>query len=201
MRRVAPGCMIRMLHLVDRANAHVGCVFSWLIVLLTAIISFEVVARYAFRQPHAWVQDGQILLYGVLFLMAGAYTLSVSAHVRGDILYGFLRPRTQAALDLVLYLLFFFPGIFALTWAGYDFAAESLRILERSSTASDGPPAYPLKIAIPVAGSLLIIQGIAEVARCGICLARGEWPPRATDIEEVDVEKLKSTLASAQVVK
>lgn len=175
--------MIRLLFLIDRMNAHVGRFFAWVIVLLTAIICFE-------------VQDGQILLYGVLFLMAGAYTLSVRGHVRGDILYGFLPPRTQAALDLVLYLLFFFPGIFALTWAGFDFASESVRILERSSTASDGPPAYLLKIAIPLAGVFLLLQGTAETVRCVLCLKQGEWPARTTDVEEVDVEELKRTLQS-----
>jgi TRAP-type mannitol/chloroaromatic compound transport system permease small subunit len=136
------------------------------------------------------VLDAQIMLYGLLFMMAGAYTLSKGGHVRGDVLYGFFEPRTQAWIDLVLYVLFFLPGIFALTYAGWIFANESLVI--REQTFSPDPlPLYPFKFVIPLAGIFLMFQGAVEIIRCIVCLRDGAWPSREQDVEEVDVEKLK----------
>jgi len=131
------------------------------------------------------------MFYGTLFMMAGAYTLSKNGHVRGDVLYGFFRPRTQATIDLVLYIVFFIPGVFALTWAGYDYAADSWRINEHSTITYEGPPVYPFKTVIPLAGAILLAQGIVEIIRCIVCLKQGSWPSREQDVEEVDVEKLK----------
>jgi TRAP-type mannitol/chloroaromatic compound transport system permease small subunit len=130
------------------------------------------------------------MLYGTLFMTAGAYTLSKNGHVRGDVLYGFFMPRTQATIDLVLYILFFVPGIFALTWAGWGFANESLAIREQTFSA-DALPLYPFKFIIPLAGGILLLQGVVEIIRCVLCLQTGEWPARDQDVEEVDVEKLK----------
>jgi TRAP-type mannitol/chloroaromatic compound transport system permease small subunit len=130
-------------------------------------------------------------MYGTLFMMAGAYTLSKNGHVRGDVLYGFFPPRLQAGLDLTLYLLFFIPGVVALAWAGYNFAAESWAINEHSNVTADGPPVYPFKTIIPIAGALLLAQGLVEIVRCMVCLKNGAWPKRGEDVEEVDVEKLK----------
>jgi TRAP-type mannitol/chloroaromatic compound transport system permease small subunit len=131
------------------------------------------------------------MMYGTLFMMAGAYTLAKNGHVRGDVLYGFFRPRTQASIDLVLYVLFFMPGIVALTWAGWTYAQESLAI--RESTFSATPlPLYPFKFGIPVAGGMLMLQGLVEIVRCIQCLRDGEWPSRERDVEEVDVDKLKA---------
>ena len=158
--------------------------------LLTCLISWEVFSRYVLNKPHAWVLDGQIMLYGVLFMMAGAYTLAKNGHVRGDVLYGFFQPRTQATIDLVLYILFFLPGIVALTWAGWGFANESLAIREQTFNA-DPLPVYPFKFVVPIAGFLLLLQGLVEIVRCVICLQTGEWPSREEDVEEVDVDKLK----------
>ena len=132
-----------------------------------------------------------IILYGTLFMMAGAYTLAKAGHVRGDVLYGFFEPRTQATIDLVLYILFFMPGVFALTYAGYHFAAESWAIREHSNITADGPPIYPFKTILPMAGAVLLLQGIVEVIRCIVCIQQGEWPSREHDVEEVDVDKLK----------
>jgi TRAP-type mannitol/chloroaromatic compound transport system permease small subunit len=132
------------------------------------------------------------MMYGTLFMMAGAYTLSKNGHVRGDILYGFFKPRTQAFFDLILYLVFFIPGVFALAWAGYSFAADSWAIREHSSISANGPPLYPFKTVIPIAGALLLLQGFVEILRCIICLRDGEWPSREQDVEEVDVDKLKA---------
>lgn len=177
---------------VDRVSTFAGQAFAWLIVALTALICWEVFSRYVLNAPHAWAFDAQIMLYGTLFMMAGAYTLSKNGHVRGDILYGFFAPRTQAAFDLVLYLVFFLPGVVALAWAGYSFAAESWAIREHSSITADGPPIYPFKTVIPVAGVLLLLQGLVEIMRCVVCLKTGAWPTRDRDVEEVDVDKLKA---------
>jgi TRAP-type mannitol/chloroaromatic compound transport system permease small subunit len=175
---------------VDRASTWLGQAFAWLIVVLTAMISWEVYSRYVLNEPHDWALDAQIMMYGTLFMLAGAYTLSKNGHVRGDVLYGFFRPRTQATLDLILYILFFLPGIVALTWAGWTFASESLAI--RESTFSATPlPLYPFKYMIPLAGGMLLLQGIVEIVRCIQCIRDGEWPSREHDVEEVDVEKLK----------
>ena len=137
-----------------------------------------------------------IMMYGAAFMMAGAYTLAKNGHVRGDVLYGFFPPRLQAGLDLALYFLFFIPGILALIWAGYDYAAESFAIREHSTLTANGPPLYPFKMVIPIAGVLLILQGVVEIIRCIICLRNGEWPKREHDVEEVDVDKLKSMVST-----
>jgi TRAP-type mannitol/chloroaromatic compound transport system permease small subunit len=183
---------------VDRLSTWLGQAFAWLIVALTALISWEVYARYILNNPHDWALDAQIMGYGTLFMMAGAYTLSKNGHVRGDVLYGFFMPRTQATLDLILYVLFFLPGIVALTWAGWTFANESLAI--RESTFSATPlPLYPFKFMIPLAGGLLLLQGVVEIVRCIQCIRAGEWPSREHDVEEVDVEKLKEMVHAEDV--
>ena len=176
---------------VDRLSTWVGHFFAWSIVALTALISWEVFSRYVLGRPHAWMLDAQIMLYGVLFMMAGAYTLSKNGHVRGDVLYGFFRPRTQATLDLILYVLFFLPGVVALTWAGWRYFQDSLAIREQTFNA-DPIPVYPFKFFIPLSGGFLLLQGLVEIARCIICIREGEWPSREQDVEEVDVDKLKA---------
>jgi TRAP-type mannitol/chloroaromatic compound transport system permease small subunit len=186
--------MLSFLHFVDRLSTRIGHIFSWLIVVLTGVIVFEVFTRYALNKPNPWVFDASYMLYGTLFMMAGAYTLAKNGHVRGDILYGFFEPRTQAGLDLLLYFVFFFPGIIALTYAGYFYADEAFAIKEMSSVTADGPPIYPFKAFIPLAGLFLLFQGVVEVIRCVLCLKNGEWPKREDDVQEVDVDKLKATL-------
>ena len=182
--------MQKLLLFVDKASTLVGHLFGWAILALTLLISWEVFSRYVLNVPHAWVLDAQIMLYGLLFMMAGAYTLAKGGHVRGDVLYGFFAPRTQATIDLVLYILFFLPGIFALTYAGWIYANESMVI--REQTFSPDPlPLYPFKFVIPLAGIFLMFQGVVEIIRCIVCLRDGAWPSREQDVEEVDVEKLK----------
>ena len=183
--------MQKILLSVDKLNTWIGQAFSWLIVGLTLQVSWEVFSRYALDSPHAWAFDVMIMFYGTLFMMAGAYTLSKNGHVRGDVLYGFFRPRTQASWDLLLYIVFFIPGVFALTYAGYYYAADSWRIHESSNITAEGPPIYPFKTIIPFAGAILFVQGIVEIIRCVICIRQGYWPSREEDVEEVDVDKLK----------
>jgi TRAP-type mannitol/chloroaromatic compound transport system permease small subunit len=183
--------MQKLLLTVDKFSTFVGQLFSWLIVALTLLISWEVFSRYVMQSPHAWAFDVMIMMYGTLFMMAGGYTLSKNGHVRGDVLYGFFPPRLQAGLDLVLYILFFVPGVVALVWAGYRYAGESWVIGEHSNITADGPPIYPFKTVIPIAGAVLLLQGVVEIIRCVICVRDGAWPSREEDVEEVDVDKLK----------
>ena len=175
---------------VDRFSTWVGKTFAWCVVLLVVLITWEVFSRYVLNKPHAWVLDAQIMLYGAMFMTAGAYTLSKNGHVRGDVLYGFFQPRTQAIVDLTLYIIFFLPGVIAMTWAGWIYAGESLAIREQTFSA-DPLPLYPFKYIIPLAGFMLLVQGIAEIIRCVQCIQRGAWPSREQDVEEVDVAKLK----------
>lgn len=183
--------MQKVLLTVDRISTWLGQLFAWTIILLTVLISWEVFSRYVLGTPHGWMLDVQIMLYGILFMMAGGYTLSKNGHVRGDVLYGFFRPRTQASLDLTLYILFFLPGVVALTWAGWNYFTDSLAIREQTFNA-DPIPLYPFKFFIPFAGLILLMQGLVEIARCVICIRQGYWPSRGEDVEEVDVDKLKA---------
>lgn len=183
--------MQNLLLLIDKISTWIGQFFSWLIVALTLMISWEVFSRYALDNPHPWAFDVMSMMYGTLFMMAGAYTLSKNGHVRGDVLYGFFPPRLQAWLDLILYLLFFIPGVFALAWAGYGFAADSWAISEHSNVTANGPPVYPFKTILPLAGAFLLAQGLVEIVRCIVCIQQGEWPKRGDDVDEVDVAKLK----------
>lgn len=171
---------------VDRISTWVGKAFAWLIVALMLMVVVEVFKRYAMNAPTAWVFDASNMMYGTLFMMCGAYTLAQNGHVRGDFFYGSAKPRTQATLDLVLFILFFIPGVIALTWAGWTYAADSLSIREQTFNA-DPLPLYPFKAIIPIAGAIVLMQGVAEIARCVICLKTGEWPERIKDAEEIDV--------------
>jgi TRAP-type mannitol/chloroaromatic compound transport system permease small subunit len=182
--------MQRLLLLVDQLSTLLGQLFAWCVMALTLLITWEVFSRYAFNKPHAWALDAQIMLYGTLFMMGGAYTLAKNNHVRGDVLYSFFEARTQATVDLVLYFVFFLPGIFALTWAGWNFAGESLAIREQTFSA-EPLPLYPFKFIVPLAGGMLLLQGIVEIVRCIACIRDGAWPSRGQDVEEVDVDKLK----------
>lgn len=183
--------MQNFLRTIDRINTWIGQLFGWCVLILTLFVTYEVFSRYAFHQPHAWAFDAMNMLYGALFMMAGAYTLGKNGHVRGDVLYGFFPPRLQAGLDLTLYIVFFFPGVIALVWAGYNYASESWIINEHSTITADGPPIYPFKAIIPISGFALLAQGVVEVVYCVQCLKNGAWPARERDVEEVDVDKLK----------
>lgn len=176
-----------VLRAFDLVSYWSGKTFAWLIVALTLVVSVEVFKRYILNAPTAWIFDFNNMLYGTLFMMCGAYTLAAGGHVRADFVYIYLRPRAQAALDLVLYVLFFVPGILGLIYAGYDYAALSWRIGEHSTVTAEGPPVYQFKAVIPVAGVLVMLQGLGEIVRCILCLRTGAWPPRLEDVEEIDV--------------
>jgi TRAP-type mannitol/chloroaromatic compound transport system permease small subunit len=189
---------LRLIHSIDQISYWSGKAFAWLIVALTLVVSIEVFKRYILNAPTAWIFDFNNMLYGTLFMMCGAYTLALGGHVRADFIYIYLKPRAQAALDLALYLLFFMPGILALIYAGYGYAADSWRIGEHSTVTAEGPPIYHFKSVIPIAGALVLFQGIAEIARCIVCLRTGVWPPRLEDVEEIDV--VEEQLAHSEFV-
>jgi TRAP-type mannitol/chloroaromatic compound transport system permease small subunit len=171
---------------IDRLSAFVGKLFAWSVVLLTLVVSYEVFSRYLFRAPTTWGYDAAYMLYGTLFMMAGAYALSRGGHVRGDFLYRNFPARRQAAFDLVLYFLFFFPAIAAFIYSGWGFFTASMAQNERSAFSPSGPIIWPFKGLIPLVGVLLLIQGFAEVVRCIQCLRAGQWPRRLSDVEELD---------------
>ena len=177
----------RVIYSIDQLSKSIGHAFAWCIVILTIGVCYEVFVRYVLRDPTSWAFDLSYILYGALFLMAGPYALSRNAHVRGDVFFRMWPPRTQATIELVLFFLFFFPGVLALVYAGWGYGTESFRIREVSVNSPVGVPIWPLKMLIPVAGVFLTLQGIAEVLRCILCLQTGQWPPRLHDVEELDV--------------
>jgi TRAP-type mannitol/chloroaromatic compound transport system permease small subunit len=171
---------------IDRFSTAVGKAFAWYIIILTFGEAYEVFVRYVLDDPTTWAYDVSYNMYGALFFIAGAYTLARNGHVRGDVVYRLLKPRVQAGIDLVLFLAFFFPGVIALVYAGWEYAAESWRYHEVSVFSPADIPIFPLKTLIPAGGVLLFIQGLAEVARCILCLREGQWPARLHDVEELE---------------
>jgi TRAP-type mannitol/chloroaromatic compound transport system permease small subunit len=186
MRRAGTDRLMALLLAVDDVSTIIGKTAAWSIVVLTLAICYEVFARYILQAPTMWAFDVSYMLYGVLFMLAGPYALARNGHVRGDFLYREWPPRTQAKLDLALYFIFFFPGILALCYAGFTFANFSWFIFERSANSPNGPYVFPFKSLIPVVGGLMLIQGLAEVVRCVLCIRTGDWPPRLHDVEETE---------------
>jgi TRAP-type mannitol/chloroaromatic compound transport system permease small subunit len=189
---------MRFVRTIDQISYWSGKVFAWLIVALTFVVSIEVFKRYILNAPTAWIYDFNSMLYGTLFMLCGAYTLAAGGHVRADFVYIYLRPRAQAALDLSLYFLFFIPCMIGLIYAGSDFAADSWRIGEHSTVTAEGPPVYHFKTVIPVAGALVMLQGLAEIVRCIVTIRTGAWPARPEDVAEIDV--LETQLGRSEYV-
>ena len=179
--------MKRFLFLIDSLSLWTGKAFSWLILVLTLGVTYEVFVRYVLSAPTTWAFDFSYITYGALFLMAGAYTLSRNGHVRADVIYRFLKPRTQASFDLVLYIIFFLPAVGAFMYSGYIYAEMSVRFREVSIFSPAGVPVFPLKTLIPITGLLLLLQGIAEIIRCVLCIREGAWPGRLHDVEETEI--------------
>lgn len=176
----------RLVYAIDELSRMVGHAFAWCIIILTFGTSYEVFVRYVLNDPTSWAFDMSYLMYGALFFMAGAYTLSRNGHVRADFLFRRWRARRQAAVELVLYVLFYFPGVLALVVAGWGYGYDAFRIGEVSVNSPVGIPVWQLKLLIPAGAALLVLQGLAEVARCTICLRDGRWPPRLQDVEETE---------------
>jgi len=187
--------MLGYIQFADRLSAWFGKAFAWLILVMTFGVSYEVLVRYGFNAPTDWAFDISYIAYGALFMMGGAYTLSRGGHVRGDFVYRLWKPRTQARVELVLYFLFFFPGIIALMVPGWHYAERSWRYLEVSVNSPAGIPVFQFKTVIVAAGILLFIQGIAQVFRCIHCIRTGEWLVSADDIEETEVQLARESAA------
>lgn len=176
----------KILHTADHISTWIGKAAAWLIVVLMLVVCIEVFKRYILNAPTAWIFDVNNMLYGTLFMLGGAYTLAHDGHVRGDFFYGNMKPTTQAKVDLVLYIVFFIPGIAALTWAGWTYFGDSLQMREQTFNATP-IPLYPFKFVIPLAGAIVLMQGLAEILRCVVCIKTGEWTPRLKDAQESDV--------------
>jgi TRAP-type mannitol/chloroaromatic compound transport system permease small subunit len=185
--------MNRVILGIDQISKTVGHAFAWCIVILTLGTCYEVFVRYLLNAPTSWAFDFSYLMYGAVFYMAGAYTLSRGGHVRADMFYRLWRPRTQAVVELVLYVIFFFPGILALIYSGWLYGYDSARILEVSVNSPAGIPIWPLKMMIPFGAGLIALQGFAEVLRCVVCLREGQWPTRLHDVEELEKQILEET--------
>lgn len=184
---------------VDRLSVLIGKAFAWMVVLMTVAICYEVFMRYVLRSPTTWAYDAGYMLYGALFIMAGAYALATQAHVRGDVIYRLFPIRVQASIDLVLFLIFFFPGIIALFYSGYIYAERSWLINEHSSASPAGPPLYHFKSLIPLSAAFLIIQGVVETLRCVYCIKNGYWPARFQDVKEVDLEAAREYVGGSEI--
>jgi TRAP-type mannitol/chloroaromatic compound transport system permease small subunit len=198
--------VLAFIYFIDKISAWIGKAFAWCVVIMTLGISYEVFVRYlprVFRSlgidgapvlrdliplmtPTPWAFDMSYIMYGALFMMAGAYTLSRDAHVRADMFYRMWPPRVQARLELLLYFIFFYPGVIALIFYGWDYAADSFRYREVSINSPAGIPIYQLKFIIPAAGLALAVQGLAQMARCIVCIRTGQWPPLLPDVEETE---------------
>ena len=176
----------RIVYTIDQLSKTIGHAFSWCALILTLGTCYEVFVRYVLNDPTSWAFDLSYLMYGALFFMAGAYTLSRGGHVRADMFYRLWSERTQAGVELSLYVLFFFPGIVALIIAGGGYGSGAMRIHEVSVNSPAGMPIWPLKMLIPVGGALMMMQGVAEVLRCVLCLRDGRWPARLHDVEELE---------------
>ena len=183
--------MTRILHFIDSLSAWFGKAFAWCIVIFTFSTCYEVFVRYVLNAPTVWAFDMSVQMYGALFMMCGAYALSQGAHVRGDVLYRLLPKKTQAKIDFVLYILFLMPGALALIYYGYGFAADSWFYKEVSWSSPSRIQIYFFKTLIPIAGVLILLQGIAEAVRCLICIKTGEWPPRLHDVQETETVLMK----------
>lgn len=190
--------MNRFIYGIDQLSKTVGHAFAWLIVILTLGTCYEVFVRYVLNDPTSWAFDMSYIVYGGLFLMAGAYTLSRNGHVRGDVLYRLWPQRVQASLELTLYILFFFPGVISLMVAGWAYGYDAFKLREVSVNSPVGVPVWQLKMLIPFAGFFLALQGVAEVLRCVLCLRQGHWPPRLHDVEELEDKLIEERAAQAR---
>ena len=183
--------MNRLIYAIDQLSKTVGHTFSWCIIILTLGTTWEVFVRYVMNDPTSWAFDFSYIMYGALFFMAGAYTLSRGGHVRADMFYRLWRPRTQAAVELLLYIVFFFPGVISLMYSGWQYGTESMKIFEKSINSPVGIPIWQIKMLIPVGGAFVALQGLAEVMRCIVCLRQGQWPARLHDVEELEKQILE----------
>lgn len=192
--------MLRFVYGVDQLSKTIGHAFAWCIVILTLGTTYEVFVRYVLNAPTSWAFDFSYIMYGALFFMAGAYTLSRGGHVRADMFSRLWPERVQAAVELTLYILFFFPGILSMIYSGWAYGTESMRIHEMSINSPIGIPIWQIKMLIPIGAGLIALQGFAEVLRCVICLKDGKWPPRLHDVEELEKQLLEEAARKGEQI-
>ena len=178
--------MKSFIHAIESFSIWIGRAFGWCILILTLSVAYEVFVRYVLNAPTVWAFDMMVQMYGALFLMAGPYALAQDTHVRADVIYRFLQPRWQGRLDLLLYIIFFFPGMLALFWFGWEIASDSWRYQEVSWNSPARIQIYFFKTLIPLAGALFLIQGIAECLRCYLAIKTNAWLPRLEDAQETE---------------
>lgn len=178
--------VVKFIHSIEGLSQWVGRAFGWCILILTLSVSYEVFVRYVLNAPTVWAFDMMVQMYGALFLMAGPYALAQDAHVRGDVLYRLFSVRWQARVDFTLYVLFFFPGMLALFWYGWEIAQDSWRYKEVSWNSPARVQIYFFKTLIPLAGFLLMLQGLAEMMRCWLAMRSGQWLDRLDDVYETE---------------
>lgn len=178
--------MVRIIHTIEGFSQWVGRAFGWCILILTLSVSYEVFVRYVLNAPTVWAFDMMVQMYGALFLMAGPYALAQDTHVRGDVLYRLFPVRWQARIDFILYVIFFFPGMLALFWYGWEIASDSWRYKEVSWNSPARIQIYFFKTLIPLAGALLMLQGLAEMMRCWLAMRSGRWLQRLDDVHETE---------------
>jgi TRAP-type mannitol/chloroaromatic compound transport system permease small subunit len=183
--------MNRLIYTIDQFSKTIGHIFAWCIIMLMLGTCWEVFVRYVMDDPTSWAFDWSYIMYGALFYMAGAYTLSRGGHVRADMFSRTWPPRVQATVELVLYIVFFFPGVISLVYSGWSYGNDSMRIHEMSINSPVGIPIWQIKMLIPIGGALIALQGLAEVMRCIICLRTGEFAPRLHDVEELEKQLLE----------
>jgi TRAP-type mannitol/chloroaromatic compound transport system permease small subunit len=183
--------MNRFIYTIDQLSKTIGHIFAWCIIMLMLGTTWEVFVRYVMDDPTSWAFDWSYIMYGGLFYMAGAYTLSRGGHVRADMFSRLLPIRWQAGIELVLYVVFFFPGVLSLVYSGWSYGNDAMRIHEMSINSPVGIPIWQIKMLIPVGGALVALQGLAEVMRCVICLRDGDWAPRLHDVEELEKQILE----------
>jgi TRAP-type mannitol/chloroaromatic compound transport system permease small subunit len=183
--------MNRVIYGIDQLSKTIGHVFAWCIIILMLGTSWEVFVRYVMDDPTSWAFDFSYIMYGALFYMAGAYTLSRGGHVRADMFSRLWPIRVQAGVELFLYIVFFFPGVLSLIYSGWSYGHDSMRIHEMSINSPVGIPIWQIKMLIPVGGALMALQGVAEVLRCIICLRDGEYAPRLHDVEELEKQLIE----------
>jgi TRAP-type mannitol/chloroaromatic compound transport system permease small subunit len=158
---------------VDRLSEWIGKAFAWLIPILIGELVYDTIARYIFNAPTTWSYDISYMLYGAAFMGGAAYTLLRDEHVRIEVIYEKVSPKSRAIIDAICYVVFFFPSMGALLYFGTEFTIKSWRMLETSGESMWSPPIYPFKTVIPITILFLTLQGIVQFLRCLIAIKEG----------------------------
>lgn len=149
----------KLMKSVDLLNRLIGRSCSFLIVILTVLVVIEVFLRHVMGRPTIWNFEITKMVFGFYFMILGGYTLLKNSHVSVDVVYETLSEKKRRILDLISYVVFFFPFCTVLLIEGTRFAAKSW-IDNETSWSVFAPPLYPIKTVIPIAVLLILLQGI-----------------------------------------